>query len=410
MKTNDQNEEQKADLQQQIQRALASGLEPFSTRELLALLLNSLFAAEREAYLERADDDKANGFYDRSLNVGSLPVDVEVPRSRRPGFRPSRLPPHYHRGYDDAARDLLLNLAASGRSLNSTRLALRSLGLPASDEQLDAIARHFIDQFDLRNTRPLDTDLLALFVDAKYVEVREADSLRPCCLYLAIGLMRDGKKLTLACLALPGRESIDHWKTLLRSLIERGLRNVLIAVEDDFPGLLNLTKNLFPSADVQLCIVHLQRNAKGHLGKAGAAEFNARLKTIKNSWTPDLAAAQFDDLCRDFEPQAPAFLAELRKKRPHYLAFLRYPEALRRSLSTTNAVEAINGQLEILRRNNGGYFHGIDNLKAKVGATLDRLENGRWRRTAAAVASALPHLNALFVARFENQDLPPVKD
>ena len=46
-------------------------------------------------------------------------------------------------------------------------------------------------------------------------------------------------------------------------------------------------------------------------------------------------------------------MAELRKKRDHYLAFLKYPDAIRRSLSTTNTVEAVNGQLEIIRRNSG---------------------------------------------------------
>jgi transposase-like protein len=78
-----------------------------------------------------------------------------------------------------------------------------------------------------------------------------------------------------------------------------------------------------------------------------------------------------------------------------------YPENLRRSFSTTNAVEAINGQLEILRRNNGGYFHGEENLKARLGVHLQRLENGPWRRVAASVATALPRLNAMFAARFE---------
>ena len=239
-------------------------------------------------------------------------------------------------------------------------------------------------------------------MDAKYIDVREGDHLRPCCLYVAVGLGRDGKKRVLACHVLPGRESIENWKTLLRSLLERGLRNVLIVVQDDFPGLLSVTKNLFPNADVQLCVVHMQRNAKSHLGKVGGTEFNARMRTIKTAWNPELASAQFDDLCQDFEKASPAFVAELRKKREPYLVFLRYPESLRRSFSTTNAVEAINGQLEIMRRNNGGYFHGLDNLKARVGITLDRLENGRWRRVAGAVSSVLAQLEAMFVGRFES--------
>ena len=392
-----------AELQDQLTKAAAGGLPQLTTRELLALLLNNLFLAERATYLkDAAGEDKGNGSYDRAVNVGSLPVDVDVPRSRQGDFRPF-LPAPYQRGYDDAAHDLLLRLAASGRSLEATREALRGLGLPATEGHLGSIARHFIDEFELRNTRPLDVDLLALFVDAKYVEVREGDHLRPHCLYLAVGLGRDGKKRVLACHILPGRESIEHWKTVLRSLLERGLRNVLIVVQDDFPGLLTVTKGLFPAADVQLCIVHMQRNAKSHLGKSGGVEFNARMRTIKTAWNPELAAGQFDDLCQQFEKTSPAFVAELRKKREHYLAFLRYPEALRRSFSTTNTVEAVNGQLEIMRRNNGGYFHGTDNLKAKVGVALDRLENGRWRRGSAAAYNALPQLNAMFVARFETE-------
>ena len=333
--------------------------------------------------------------------MGSLPVGVEVPRSRSGEFRPSQLPAPYQRGYDDSARELLLRLVASSRSLNATREALRGLGLPVSEQALDSMAQNFIDEFELRNTRPLDTDLIALFVDGKYVEVREGDRLRPSCIYLAVGLGRDGKKRVLACQVMSGRESLDNWKSLLRSLIERGLRNVLIIVQDDFSGLLNQSKSLFPTADVQLCIVHMQRNAKTHLGKTAAAEFNSRMRTIKNAWSPEFAASQFDELCQQVEKDAPTFVGEIRKKREHYLAFLRYPEPMRKTFSTTNAVEAVNGQLEILRRNNGGYFSSADNLKARVGATLDRLENGRWNRVAATVWSALSQLNAMFVSRFE---------
>jgi len=393
------------DLQQQVDRALAQGgLDQLGTRELLGVLLSCLFHAERSGHLEQTVGDKGNGYYERTVDVGSLPTEVEVPRTRTGEFRPSQLPPPYQRGYGDAAGALLRQLVASSRSLGAAREALRGLDLSVSEKALDSVARHFIDEFELRNTRPLDTDLLALFIDAKYVEVREADRLRPSCVYLAVGLGRDGKKHVLACQVLPGRESLEHWKSVLRSLIERGLRNVLLLVQDDFSGLLGVTKSLFPTAEVQLCIVHLQRNAKTHLGKAGAAEFNSRMRTIKAAWEPELAASQFEELCQACEKDSPSFIAEVRKKREHYLAFLHYPEQVRRTFSTTNAVEAVNGQLEIMRRNNGGYFSSADNLKARLGIAMDRLENGRWSRVAASVSSALAQLNAIFAARFERSD------
>ena len=131
-----------------------------------------------------------------------------------------------------------------------------------------------------RNTRPLDIDLLALFFDAKYVEVRDGDRLRPAAIYVVAGLGTDGKKRVLACVCKLGRENLEDWKTLLRGLIERGLRRVLITVQDDFSGLLKLVSGLFPNADDQLCIVHMQRNAKSHLPKAANTEFQLRLRTL----------------------------------------------------------------------------------------------------------------------------------
>ncbi len=55
---------------------------------------------------------------------------------------------------------------------------------------------------------------------------------------------------------------------------------------------------------------------------------------------------QFEEICDRFSKSNPTWIAELRKKREHYLAFLKYPEYMRKSFSTTNVVEAINGQLE----------------------------------------------------------------
>ena len=66
----------------EIEKLLQSGLGDFSLRELLGALLSSLAHAERGAYLQNQLDDKANGFYPRSLQLGSVPVEME--RSHAP--------------------------------------------------------------------------------------------------------------------------------------------------------------------------------------------------------------------------------------------------------------------------------------------------------------------------------------
>jgi putative transposase len=385
----------------EIRQLLASGLGDFSLRELLGWLLSSVGLAERQDYLERSGQDKPNGFYQRSLQLGTIPLDVRVPRTRTGDFRPASLPGPYQRGYSEEIQSLLLGLLSSSRSLNAAKDALQKMGLSSSQQDLDRVAAGLLDELELRNSRPLDPDLLALFLDGKYIEFRDGDRLRPACIYVIVGLRRDGRKQVLTCLPRPGRENLEDWKSVLRGLLERGLRRVLILVHDDFSGLLPITQSLFPNSEVQLCAVHMQRNAKTHLSKVDAAEFQQRWRTIKSSWNLEVAHQQFEELCDRFAKTYSSFIAELRKKRQHYLAFLHFPESIRRSFSTSNIVEAINGQLEIMRRNSGGYFHSEDILKLKLGLAVSSLEEGRWRSPGRSVCGVLQQLNAMFETHFE---------
>jgi transposase-like protein len=77
--------------------------------------------------------------------------------------------------------------------------------------------------------------------------------------------------------------------------------------------------------------------------KTDATEFQQRWRAIKASWDVEVGNRQFEELCDRFVKTYPSFIGELRKKRLYYLAFLNYPEDMRRSFSTTNVVEAVNG-------------------------------------------------------------------
>ena len=384
-----------------IDRLLQTGLADFSLRELLGLLVSSAGAAERNVYLQDTPADKSNGFYDRSLQLGSIPVDIRVPRTRNGDFRPASIPPPYRRGYSEEVQSLLMGLLGSSRSINAAKDALQKMGLSRSEQDLERVAVGLIDELELRNSRPIHPDMLALFLDGKYIELREGDKLRSACIYLVVGLGCDGKKQILACIGRPGRENLEDWKLVLRGLIERGLRRIMIVIHDDFSGLSPITTSLFPTADIQLCVVHMQRNAKTHLSKIDSIEFQQRWRAIKTCWDLELANHQFEDLCDRFAKANPTWIADLRRKREHYLAFMKYPEYMRKSFSTTNVVEAINGQLEIMRRNSGGYFHSQDTLKFKLGLAVTSLENGKWRTPNRRVFAVLPQLNAMFQSRFE---------
>jgi transposase-like protein len=392
------------ELQQHIKEAVAGGLAELNLRELLGLTLSSLASAERTTWLSSRPEDKGNGRYERSLVMGSMPLSVSVPRTRSGEFRPSLLPERYQRGYPEETQGLLLGLLASSRSIGAAKAALSKMGLPCSAAELEQVAGEFIESVSLRNEAPIDPDQIAVFIDAKYVELRDGDRIRPATIYVAVALGRDGKKRILCCEVFVGRETLDDWKKVLRHLLHRGLRRVMALVQDDFSGLLKITQAMFPGADVQLCTVHMLRNAKSHLGKDDAEQFVLRWREIKTARDIDRARAQFDELCQSLTQAAPAFIDQLTKKRDHYLAFMHYPHRIRRTFASTNAVETVNGQLERMRRNNGGYFHNSDVLKLKLGITIDYLEQGRWRSPAASIRAALHQLNVMFEQKFDAEE------
>ena len=186
-----------------VEKVLQSGLADFTLRELLGTLVSIAGMAERQIYLDHAGEDKPNGFYDRSLQVGTIPVEVRVPRTRTGEFRPASLPAPYQRGYSEEIQSLLLGLLGSSRSVNAAKDALHKMGLSRSEQDMERVATGLIEELELRNSRPLDTDMLAVFVDGKYIELREGDKLRSACIYLVVGLGRDGKKRVLSCIAKP---------------------------------------------------------------------------------------------------------------------------------------------------------------------------------------------------------------
>jgi transposase-like protein len=129
-------------VEKEVAEALA-GLTPFSVRALLGTMLTELGQTERRAYLDRVKEDKGNGSYARSLMVGSLPVEIQVPRTRSGAFRPHHLPAPHERGYPEETQSLLLGLLSSSRSLNAAKATLHRLGLSGSERDIETVAANF---------------------------------------------------------------------------------------------------------------------------------------------------------------------------------------------------------------------------------------------------------------------------
>jgi putative transposase len=161
------------------------------------------------------------------LQLGTIPVEVRVPRTRTGDFRPATLPAPYQRGYPEETQALLLGLLASARSLNVAEDALQKLGLSGSEQELERVATGLVEELELRNSRPIDPDLLALFLDGKYVEFRDRDRLRSACIYVVLGLRREGRKQVLDLLAPALAKEANLRLSPAQSRYQLGLRSIV---------------------------------------------------------------------------------------------------------------------------------------------------------------------------------------
>jgi transposase-like protein len=366
------------------------------------VVMNALMAREREAFLRRSGgDNKGNGFYSRRLASGLGSIDLSVPRDRLAEFRPFLLPESWQRG-DQSVDDLMASLLFHAYSPNKIRAIFKDLGLPYSNDDLDELQKVLEERSRDFKTRELDESALALIIDAYHTGIKDPDThkVKKAVIHTVLGLGLDGKKEVLGYYEFAGAESRDYWLQVLNDLISRGLKKVLVIVSDDFPGLTDALSALYPKTDHQLCLVHLMRNARRHLGKADAKEFNETLRALRILKDPEQAKVQFDALCARYEKSAPHFIRHIRERRDRYFAFLGYPRPVQKHLYTTNAAENFNSRLEVLRLNLGGYFHSDRTLLMAVQVLVDKIHRHRWKKPLPALVECEYEIYQMFRQRF----------
>lgn len=77
--------------------------------------------------------------------------------------------------------------------------------------------------------------------------------------YIVIGINEDGIKEVLT-IDVGENESSKYWLTVLNSLKNRGVEDILILCSDGLTGLKEAVAAAFPKTEHQRCIVHMVRN------------------------------------------------------------------------------------------------------------------------------------------------------
>jgi len=239
----------------------------------------------------------------------------------------------------------------------ATRQYARSLEPLAADVESrgtskSAVSRRFVAktraQLETWQAAPLDDlDLVGLLLDGVHVGEH--------CLIAALGIGADGGKHALG-LWEGSTENAAVCQSLLSNLQSRGLRTdrSLLVILDGSKALRKAVRETFgEGALVQRCQVHKLRNVLDHLPDRQRPWVKAILHRAYRSVEGATAKRLLQDLARRLEREHPSAAESVREGLEETLTVLALglSDALRRSLSTTNAAESLISRTRHVKRN-----------------------------------------------------------
>jgi putative transposase len=179
-----------------------------------------------------------------------------------------------------------------------------------------------------------------LYLDATYLKVRWGASVTSMALLACVGVDEEGFREVLA-VEVAGSEKGAAYASLLRGLLDRGLRGVRLVASDDHEGIKAAVCGELPGVDWQRCVVHFERNVLSHVPSSLLAEVAEDLKAIfkvRRRKTAEALAEEFVSLYEKSYPKAVSvFEAGIRDA----LTYLSYPGSHHARIRSTNMLERL---------------------------------------------------------------------
>lgn len=138
---------------------------------------------------------------------------------------------------------------------------------------------------------------------------------------------------------------------LARSLRNRGLQDILIAVVDGLKGFPEAIQTVFP----QTCIVHLVRHSLSYCGWQDRKLVAAELRTIYWRQRARRPSNIWNTRHRQIGPEISHHRGCLEASLEQVIPFFAYPLEVQRVIYTTNAIESLHMQLRKIIKNRGHF-------------------------------------------------------
>ena len=218
--------------------------------------------------------------------------------------------------------------------------------------------------------RPLSAVYPVVFIDAVHFSVRDDGVIRKLAAYVVLGINEDGKKEVLTIM-IGENESSRYWLSVLDSLKNRGIKDILILCSDGLAGIKEAITAAFPSTEQQRCIVHMVRNTLKYVANKDMKAFAKDLKTIYTAPDEETASKHLKTVTEKWEGQYPNAMNRWHDNWDAVSPIFKFSKDVRTAFYTTNAIESPNSSCRRLNRQRSVFPSSQALLKALYLATFE---------------------------------------
>mgnify|MGYP002352920891 FL=1 len=252
-------------------------------------------------------------------------------------------------------------------------------GIEMSDSTISRVTDKILPIAKEWQSRPLEEIYAVVFMDAIHYHVRSEGQIIKKAVYIAIGIQMDGVRDVLG-MWVGENESAKFWLSVMNSLKNRGVQDILIASVDGLTGFPEAISSVFPKTEIQRCIIHQIRNSTKFVSYKDIKALMADLKKVYTAVDEQTAFYELDAFAEKWDKKYPKISESWRNGWPQLSTYFKYPNEIRKLIYTTNAIEGFNRQLRKVTKSKTVFPSDDSLFKMLYLATMDITKKWTGRR------------------------------
>ena len=281
-----------------------------------------------------------NGSTSKSLRTEDGQFLLDTPRDRDGSFEPQLVKKHQTRF--TSMDDKIIFLYAQGMTTREIVKTFKEMyDADISPTLISKVTDAVIEEVVQWQSRSLDPVYPIIYLDCIVVKIRQDKRVINKAIYLALGVNMEGHKDLLG-MWMSENEGAKFWLNVLTELLNRGVKDILIACVDGLKGFPEAINTVFPAAQIQLCIVHMVRNSMKYVVWKDYKEVAIDLKKIYKSVSEEEALQELEHFSEKWDDKYPQIIRTWRAHWENLNTLFNYPDEIRKAIYTTNAIESLN--------------------------------------------------------------------